>query len=68
MVEESAMHGGALERDGRVSEMRTLRVLLLGIVTWIWLCLFFINVYGESPRPFSQRGGGKQSRKRCLSL
>lgn len=46
MVEESAMHGGALERDGRVSEMRTLRVLLLGIVTWIWLCLFFINVYG----------------------
>lgn len=35
MVEESAMHGGALERDGRVSEMRTLRVLLLGIVDMV---------------------------------
>ena len=41
MVEESAIHGGALERDGRVSEKRTLRVLLLGIVTWIWLCFVF---------------------------
>lgn len=42
MVEESAMHGGALERDGRVSEMRTLRVLLLGIVTWI--CRLLVRV------------------------
>lgn len=41
MVEESAIHGGALERDGRVSEMRTLRVRLLGNVTWIWLCFVF---------------------------
>lgn len=41
MVEESAIHGGALERDGRVSEKRTLRVRLLGNVTWIWLCFVF---------------------------
>ena len=44
MVEESAMHGGALERDGRVSEMRTLRVLLLRG----YGCVCFSSTYMEN--------------------